>query len=90
MPQFQCGGTATRLPQVRVGNARLVIRVNDAAGTAKVLFRIENKDVVKSGQADGFLNAGESIEIHGGAIEFASDISLLDVSDNPIIFWGLI
>jgi hypothetical protein len=89
MPQFQCGGVATRLPAIKLGFSKLVIRINDAADTAKVLFRLEKKDLVASGKADGYLNAGESIEFRGEAIEFASDISILDISDNPIIYWGI-
>ena len=79
---FQCGGTAKRLP---VGSTKkTIIRIDDAADTAKVWIRVARTEDVTSATAEFFLNAGEAIELCDIP---PSDISILDASDDPLIYF---
>lgn len=90
MPQFVCGGTAKRLPPVAAGDGKVVVRVNNADPTAKVFFKSDSVTLVTEANADGYLMAGESIEISGNSVDKISDVSFIDKSDNPIIFFGVV
>jgi hypothetical protein len=79
---FQCGGTAKRLP---AGTFRsLILRVNDVAATARVIIKIDRTIDVTSANAEFFLNAGEALELDNVDL---SDVTILDVSDNPLIYF---
>lgn len=84
---FQCGGSAKTFPDIKIPK-RIVIRVDDTDATAKVYISL-NGTTPSSTNAQYYLNAGESLEFCGSSFDKASAISIIDGSDDPLIYWSI-
>lgn len=83
---FQCGGSAKAFADKKF--TTLTIRVNDASPTAKVYVKLGGT-TASSSNADFFLNAGEALDICGDQVKTGADISIIDASNDPLIFWSM-
>ncbi len=83
---FKCGGSAKNFDVVQRG-ANLVIRVDNADLTAKILVKMNG--TVDSTHADMYLMGGESLTFDGKSIVDGSKISVLNVSGDPFIYYGV-
>lgn len=87
---FNAGGTAQNLP-VKNRQGRVIIRCNDDDSANRIIIKIGA--VADATHADFFLNAGEALEIHNSALPLRDDgitISVLNVGNDPLIYWGQI
>jgi hypothetical protein len=89
---FAASSSAKRLPARKVGTGKLVIRVSDVGATDKVIFRTHPTQDVTATAADGFLKAGESVEIRGISLVNgdASDVTILATSGTPDVYFGVV
>lgn len=83
---FQCGGTAKTFAGRKF--KKLSIRVNDADATAKVYIKLGGT-VATSTNADYFLNSGEALDIRGSQVPTGAEISIVDASNDPLIYWSM-
>lgn len=87
---FKAGSTAQTLP-IKEREGRVIIRCNDDAATNRIIVKIGA--VADAAHADFFLGAGEAVEIHLTAL-LANDggvgISVLNITNDPDIYWGRI
>lgn len=84
---FQCGGSAKTFPALKIPK-RITLRVDDTDATAKIYITTDGT-TPSSTNAQYFLNAGESIELAGCSLTNASQISVIDGSDDPLIYFGI-
>lgn len=84
---FQCGAsTAKKLPDIKI-SGKLIIRIASTTPTDQVAFKLKSDKTVSAAHADGFLNAGESVEICGQTLKNAADVEIIPLSGNPLIYW---
>ncbi len=89
---FASSSGAQRLPALQVGeHGRLIIRL-EGSTTDKILFRINSEADVSATRADGFLLAGESIEIRGRVLQggLASNITVIATSGTANVYFGVV
>lgn len=89
---FVASSSAQRLPAKEVGHGKLVIRIGDTTSTDRVIFRINPIEDVEAAKADGFLNAGESVEIRGDVLSRnqAADVTILATAGTPNVYFGVV
>lgn len=89
---FAASASAQRLPALKVGSGKLVIRVGNALATDRVLFLKDPAVDVSTTRASGYLEAGESVEICGDALvtSLASDITIIRTSGTPDIYFEVL
>lgn len=89
---FKAGGEAQLLPvRERGGKSRVIIRCDDDDAANRILIKIGRTASVS--QADFFLGPGEALEIHCSVLpdnEIDTGISILNVGNDPDIYWGRI
>lgn len=89
---FAASASAQRLPALKVGSGKLVIRVEETTDTDRVLFLKDPSNDVSAARASGFLLAGESVEICGDALTtgHASDITIVRTSGTPNVYFEVL
>lgn len=89
---FAASASAQRLPALKIGSGKLVIRVANDADNDAVLFLKDPSNDVSAARASGFLEAGESVEICGEALTtgLASDVTIVRTSGTPNIYFEVL
>lgn len=89
---FAASASAQRLPAMKVGSGKLVIRVANDLNTDRVLFLKDPSTEVSATRASGYLEAGESVEICGNSLVtgLASDITIIRTSGTPNIYFEIL
>jgi hypothetical protein len=83
---FQCGGVVYQFPNDHI-SASLQIRIESTSGK-KVHISIRGTPTTT--KADIYLESGEAFEVKGISGLKGSDVKIIDVTGDPIIYFAMV
>lgn len=83
---FTCGGVPVTL-NAEVVHAKLTIRVDNAPANVRVVVKING--IPSLTNVDYYLLAGESITLTNEEVEKASEVSVLNITGDPNIYFSI-